>query len=66
MSGTVPRPLYRPQTAQNCSSYRFDARLNILAEMNCSDQFYRLIPRQYLSVNPKKFATPTLPVGGAF
>jgi len=26
----VPRPLLRPQTAQNCGSYSFDARIKIL------------------------------------
>jgi len=44
--------MQRPQTAQNRSSYSFDARIKIVTEMYCS--------RQYLSINPKKFATPTL------
>jgi len=34
----VPRPLLRPQTAQNCGSYSFDARTKILTEMYCSHQ----------------------------
>jgi len=25
----VPRPLLRPQTAQNCGSYSFDARISV-------------------------------------
>jgi len=42
-----------PQTAQNCGSYSFDARIKILSEMYCS--------HQYLSIDTKKkFATPTL------
>jgi len=49
----VPRPLKRPQAAQNCGSYSFDARIQILTEMCFS--------HQYLSIDPKKkFATPTL------
>jgi len=49
----VPRPLLRPQTAQNCGSYSFDARIKILIEMYCS--------YQYLSIDSKKkFATPTI------
>jgi len=36
----------RPQTAQNCGSYSFNARIQIVTEMCCS--------HQYLSVNTKK------------
>jgi len=42
----VPRPLLRPQTAQNCGSYSFDARIKTLTEIYCY--------RQYLSVDIKK------------
>jgi len=37
---------------KNGGSYSFDARIKILIEMYCS--------RQYLSIDPKKFATPIL------
>jgi len=36
----------RPQTARNCGSYSFDARIKILTEVHCS--------HQYLSSDPKK------------
>jgi len=35
-----------PQTAQDCGSYSFDARIKILAVIYCS--------YQYLSIDPKK------------
>jgi len=49
---SLPRPLQRPQTDQTCGAHNFHARYNILTEMYWS--------RQYLSIDPKKFGTPTL------
>jgi len=43
---SVPRPLLRPQVAQNCGFYSFHARIQILTKMYCY--------LQYLSINPKK------------
>jgi len=64
----VPRPLQRPQTAQNCVFYSFDDRIKIFTEMYWS--------RQYLSIDPKKICHAHSnahnayiclpPVGGAF
>jgi len=48
----VPRPLSRPQAAKICGDQRFDTRNKILTEMYCS--------YQYLSIDLKIFATPTL------
>jgi len=41
-----PRPLQRPQAAQNCGAHNLHARYKILAEMYWSSQ--------YLSIDPKK------------
>jgi len=35
----MPRPLNRPQTAKNCGSNRFDARIQILTEMYSTHQY---------------------------
>jgi len=44
--------MQRPQTAKNCDAYNFDARIKIVTEIYGS--------RQYLSIDLKKFGTPTL------
>jgi len=49
----VPRPLYRPQTGQNCGSYIFYAWIT---EMYC----YLSIDLKKAWLVQKKFAAPTL------
>jgi len=41
-------PTLTPQTAQNCGSYSFDARMKILIEMYCSHQYLPIDPKQSL------------------
>jgi len=53
-------PLLRPQTAQNCGSYSFDARIKILAEMYCFHQYLSIGHAHSNAHKPPKPVTPTV------